>query len=95
MSVSLASMKAHLNVVDDDNDALISEKIAVAQAMVEQHVGEDFADMEDIPAPLLEAVRMTAAHLYTMREGIHDSFSPKAVPAEAMNLIRPYKRWVF
>ncbi len=95
MTVSLASMKAHLNITDDTNDAMIGEKIAVAQAMVEQHVGEVFADMDDVPAPLLEAVRMTAAHLFHMREGIHDSFTPRAVPAEAMNLIRPFKRWVF
>ncbi|KAF0136866.1 MAG: hypothetical protein FD152_843 [Xanthobacteraceae bacterium] len=95
MTVSLASMKAHLNITEDTDDDLIGDKIAAAQAMVEEFAGEKFADMASIPAPLLEATRQIAAHFYENREATAGDFTLKAVPFAALDLIRPYKRWVF
>lgn len=94
MTVSLDSMKAHLGVTEDYDDTLIAEKIAVATAFIEAQIGKPFADFDPIPAPLLEAVRQVAAHLYENREATIIDGSALEVPFGVAELIGPYVEWV-
>lgn len=90
MTVTLESMKAHLGITEDHDDAVIIEKIAVATAFAEAHIGHELTDYDPIPAPLLEAVRMVAAHLYVHREATITDATAREVPFGVWSLIGPY-----
>lgn len=94
MTVTLESMKAHLGITEEHDDTLIAEKIAVATAFIEAQIGKPFADFDPVPAPLLEAVRQVAAHLYENREATSIDTSVREVPFGVEQLIGPYVEWV-
>ena len=94
MTVSLASMKDHLGITEDHDDTLIEEKIAVATAFIETQIGKPFADFDPVPAPLFEAVRQVAAHLYENREATIIDATVREVPFGVEELIGPYVEWV-
>lgn len=98
MIVSLADLKAHLNVTLDNDDALIAQKIAAAQAHVESDIGFSietvYAEPLEVPEPLREAVRLYAAHLYENREASIVGVSIAAVPGYR-DIINSYRDWSF
>lgn len=94
MTVTLDSMKAHLAITEDHDDELIAEKITVATAFIEAQIGKPFADFDPLPAPLFEAVRQVAAHLYENREATIVDASVREVPFGVAELIAPYVEWV-
>lgn len=94
MSVSLDSMKAHLGITEDHDDALISEKIAVATALVEAEVGKPLDEFDPLPAPLAEAIRQVAASLYENREAVLTEGNAREVPFGTTALIDPYRVWI-
>jgi hypothetical protein len=93
--ITLADAKAHLNVTDTFDDALITSKIASAQASVEGFVGAKLDDVEAFPdgapEPLKEAVRQLVAHLYENRGDVPGV----RVPDSIVDLVGPYKAWTF
>lgn len=96
--IDLADLKAHLNVTTSDDDALLTEKTAVAQTSVEAFIGaklDDEAFPDGIPAPLKEAVRQYAAHLYENREPVLIGVNAQSLPMNVFDLVGPYRTWVF
>jgi hypothetical protein len=92
LSITVADLKAHLNLTGDADDVLLEGKIAAASAYVERYVGP-FPD--PVPAPLLEAIRQLAGHLYENREATIVGEIAQAVPFGFHDLIAPYRRWSF
>jgi uncharacterized phage protein (predicted DNA packaging) len=92
--VTLESLKAHLNVTTDVDDALIGEKLAAAAEWVSKLTAIS-ADATDIPAPVNEAVRQLAAHLYENREASLVGVTAQSLPFGMMDLLDPYRAWVF
>jgi uncharacterized phage protein (predicted DNA packaging) len=92
--ITLEDAKAHLNITEDFDDALITAKVAAAQACVESFVGklDDVAAFPDgAPEPLKEAVRQLTAHLYESRGD-----GPSAtIPLGVFGLVGPYRAWTF
>ncbi len=67
--IDLADMKAHLGVLDDVDNALITGKIEAAQAHLESLLGYAIEDEFDtVPADLKDAVRQLAAGWFENRE---------------------------
>ncbi|MBC2884327.1 phage gp6-like head-tail connector protein [Ochrobactrum sp. CM-21-5] len=68
--VDLAAMKAELGITDSVDDALISSKIAAAQAHLEALLGFEIEPQypDGAPADLIGAVKMLAAGWYENRE---------------------------
>lgn len=93
--IELADLKAHLNVTTNADDALLTGKIAVAEAWIEQFTGEAFADYETIPEPLKEAIRQLASHLYENREATLVGVTAQALPFGVLDLLTPYRAWAF
>lgn len=93
--ITKTDLKRHLNIDHAEDDALLCTKIKVAEQWVEAIVGKPFADFETIPAPLLEAVRQLAGHLYEHREASFDAGSIEALPFGLMTLITPYRTRFF
>ncbi len=89
MTVSLDSLKAHLNITFNDDDALLASKLAGAEAWVRDFMGDALDDEAPVPAAVDEAVRQLAAHLYEDREGA------ESIPASIFDLLTPYRDWAF
>lgn len=94
--ITVADLKAHLNITGDDDDALLTGKIAAAEGFVESFTGS-FAEAfpSGAPAPVAEAVRMFAGHLYENREATIVGETVQAVPFGFLDLIAPYRVWSF
>lgn len=97
MIVTVADVKAHLNVTFATDDGLIEGKIKAAQAFVEDLIGFSIADeyeSGEVPEPLKEAVRQYAGHLYEHREPTVMG-TAVAVPLGFHDLISNYREWGF
>jgi hypothetical protein len=96
--IELADMKAHLNLTTDADDTLLTGKIDAAEDFVRAFIGSDglAAEFPDgVPGAILESVRQIAAHLYENREASVVGVSASELPFGALDLLAPYRRWVF
>lgn len=94
MPVTLASLKQHLNLTLDDDDELLSEKLSAAQQWVTGFTASD-VNAAGTPAPIDEAVRQLAAHLYENREAILTGLTAQQLPFGFLDLLAPYRAWAF
>jgi uncharacterized phage protein (predicted DNA packaging) len=82
--VTLDDMKAHLGIIDDADDGLISTKIDAAQAHLESLLGyeiaTEFASPLVVPADLTEAVMRLCAHYFENREATVVGISASELP---------------
>lgn len=93
--VTLEDMKEHLNVTATEDDFVIRGCMDAARAAVESWCGA-FDDITGtIPAALIHALKMYAAHLYENREATAFSGSGAEVPMGFHDLIGPHRKWAF
>jgi hypothetical protein len=97
--ITVGDLRQHLNLPDDQDADLLADKIVTAQACVEGYVGAALDDAEAFPdgppAPLKEAVRQFAAHLYENREPVLIGVNAQSLPLGLFDLIGPYRAWAF
>ena len=94
MAVTLESLKQHLNLTLDDDDEMLIEKLAAAKQWVTGYIAAD-VDADSTPAPVDEAVRQLAAHLYENREASLVGITASAMPFGFIDLLAPYRAWAF
>ncbi|MEH2469745.1 hypothetical protein V1281_001008 [Nitrobacteraceae bacterium AZCC 2161] len=92
MTISLADMKAHLRVTIDDDDVIIADKLVTAAEWVSSYTAIPLDAVN--PAPVDEAVRQIAAHLYANREASLIGATAQSLPFGALDLLRPYAPFV-
>ncbi|MBS0237085.1 MAG: phage gp6-like head-tail connector protein [Proteobacteria bacterium] len=102
--ISLADVKAHMNVTVDDDDALIQSKIAAAEEWVGNYTGKSLSSYAsatppaEVPESLKEAVRQLVAWLYQNREASIATQNITVVLETSpglFDLMRPHREWVF
>ncbi|MCA0257136.1 MAG: head-tail connector protein [Proteobacteria bacterium] len=95
--VSLEDMKAHLNIIDAIDDALIVKKIDAAEAHLCRVLGFSMEAEypEGVPEDLKEAVRQLAAHWYENREATSAGVSISTVPLSVEEIVRERRVYVF
>jgi hypothetical protein len=87
MAVSIDQAKAHLGILDPNQDDLIAELLTAATDACGRYIGTE--DQPDPLPPIFDqAVKMTLAALYEGREGA-------TVPEEAQALLSDLRPWVF
>jgi len=91
--VSLEDLKTSLGIEDDADDALLSRKIDAAEGWVSSYIGEALSASS--PAPVLEAVRHVAEHLFEGGEPTFKSGAATPLRAIVRDLLRPYRAWNF
>ncbi|MHC4051500.1 head-tail connector protein [Bradyrhizobium sp. 25ACV] len=92
--ITLDQAKAHLNVTLDNDDALLTDKLAAAKAWVSAYTAGD-PDADGAPAPLQEAVLQLTAHLYQNREASLVGVTAQQLPFGFLDLLAPYRAWCF
>lgn len=92
--VSLADLKAHLNVTTDDDDGVLTAMLETARSFTEGWVGP-LDDFESLPASVVHALKLYTAHLYENREATTFSGSGAEVPMGFFDLISPHRKWSF
>lgn len=95
MTVTVADLKAHMNIVDDLDDALLEQKIAAAMSFLDAYLETPIAEHDPVPAALDEAVRQLAAHLFENREATIVGTQASEIPFGPLELIGPYRKWSF
>ena len=84
--ISLAEAKQYLRVERDADDELVAALIAAARNAVELSTRRVLI-APDIPAPLLQAIRLLLAQSYEHR----DQVRPDALPETVAKLVAPYR----
>jgi hypothetical protein len=100
MMISTADLRSHLNITNTDDDLLLDSKIAAASEWVSLYTAIPDPDPDAdgpcvIPAPVKEAVRQLAAHLYENREATLVGVTSQSLPFGLLDLLMPYRAWVF
>jgi uncharacterized phage protein (predicted DNA packaging) len=93
-ALTLAKLKAHLNVTIDDDDDLIADKLSAAQAWVATYTASDVT-LDSVPAPINEAILQLAAHLYENREASLVGVTAQALPFGMLDLLENYRAFCF
>lgn len=97
--ISLEKAKAHLRVVTDDEDALISLYIQAAREFAEKYqnrifVSGDPAVTVEKPGALEEAAMLLIiGHLYENRESVVIGSTAVSIPAGAISLLTFNRTW--
>lgn len=93
--VSLADLKAHLNITTDTDDGVLGGMLEAARGFIEGWCG-GFDDIEgDVPHALKHALKLYAGHLYENREATTFTGSGSEVPLGLFDLINPHRKWAF
>ena len=95
MTVDVADLKRHLNITYNDaaDNQLIAEKLCVASEWVAGYTGIP-VDASDTPAPVDEAIRQLAAHLYANREATLVGVTAQSLPFGVLDMLTPYTPFV-
>lgn len=88
--VSIALIRAHLNIDDDRDEALLTHYAEVAAAWIVEYTGKSFSP--DRPL-MVQAVLLLVAHQYESREAITFA-SPYQLPFGVHDLLSPLKERV-
>ncbi|PCD76233.1 head-tail connector protein [Pseudothioclava arenosa] len=91
--VSVAELKAQLNLDHDLDDALLASKIAAAEHYCQSFIGPwNSASIDS--ALFNQAVLMLAAYWYETREAAQVGGNPYAVPFGVHDMLQPLRQWV-
>ncbi|MFZ5678494.1 MAG: head-tail connector protein [Pseudomonadota bacterium] len=94
MAVTVDNLKAHLNLTSDADDALLADKLAAALEWVAKYTGIP-SDDANLPPPVREATLRLAADLYENREASLIGVTAQALPFGMLDMLEPYREWVF
>jgi uncharacterized phage protein (predicted DNA packaging) len=104
MIVTVEQLKQQINFTNDlgsDDNELIDRKISAAQDHIERLLGFKIEDayggegQDEIPASLVEATCLLAAHWYENREASVLEFKSQELPIGVAEIIREYRTWSF
>lgn len=97
--ITVEDAKAHMNVTTDADDDLIAGKIGAAEAWIGKFVGFALDDAEAFPdgtpEPIREATRQLVAYWYEQREAVLIGITADEVPFGVVDLLNPFREWVF
>ena len=94
--ITAADAKAHLNVLHDDDDALIESKISASQAHLEQLLGYEIeVEFETVPEDLKEAVRHLVGAWFESREATTAGMSIVETPFSVWSVVNERRAYSF
>jgi uncharacterized phage protein (predicted DNA packaging) len=95
-AITVEELRQHLNITDAADDALLGHYLEVAKEHVQAYVDPDLVpDMDQAPASIVLAVKMLVGHWYESREAVAIGVQAQVLPDGAMDLVGPFRRFVF
>ena len=109
MMIFTDDLRRQLNITGTDDDVLLADKILAASEWVSLYTGIPMPSVPPdptdppgptlppaacIPAPVKEAVRLIAAHLYANREASLVGVTAQTLPFGVLDLLTPYTPFV-
>jgi uncharacterized phage protein (predicted DNA packaging) len=92
VSVSLA--KAHMNIVGNDDDELISLYIGAAETWLGNYIGKSLSDFDVLSDDLKLAVLRLAAFYYEQREAVAFGITMQIAPYGVTSIADSYReKW--
>ncbi|MBX4894914.1 head-tail connector protein [Rhizobium bangladeshense] len=92
--IDLVAAKAHMNILFEDDNQLISDKIEAAQAHLESLLGFQIEEeFETVPADLKQAALALVAHFYENREATGVNLFE--VPLSVWDVVRERRSYAF
>ncbi|QTN98188.1 head-tail connector protein [Brucella sp. 458] len=87
--VPLTLAKAHMNIVGNDDDELITHYLEAAEEWIAAFTGQTIPD--PAPASLKQAILMIAGHWYENREATTVGIAAATLPLGVMNILRNHR----
>ncbi|MBJ6131528.1 phage gp6-like head-tail connector protein [Ochrobactrum sp. Q0168] len=87
--VPLTLAKAHMNIVGNDDDELITHYLDAAEEWITDFTGQPIPD--PVPASLKQAILMIAGHWYENREATIVGIAAATLPLGVMNILRNHR----
>ncbi|WP_036264420.1 head-tail connector protein [Methylocapsa aurea] len=91
--IDLADLKAHLNIIGNDDDELLNSKISAASEWIDTWI-LPLDPLLPVPNPLREAVRKLAADFYEHRESSNNEATIET-QFDVFILLLPYREFEF
>lgn len=93
--VSVEDAKAHLNISDSADDALIGRYINTAESFIDRWLAKPMAEMSPVPPDLTQAVLMLTGHFYENREATFVGVTAETTPFGVWDIISQHREYVF
>lgn len=95
--VTVDELKAQLNITSNDDDTLLTQKLASAQDTIERRLGFKIGEVypDNTPPALKEAVLQLASWWYEQRETAVAGMSAQHIPFGVNSIIDDYRDWSF
>lgn len=94
--VTVEDIKKHLYIDFEADDYIIADYIDAAQEIIEKYLNVKLDDLvvdEQLPYPILQAIKIMTGNLYNNRESVAFNSVPYRVPFSFEYLIQPYKNY--
>lgn len=94
--VTVEDIKKHLYIDFEADDKIIADYIDAAQSIIEKYLNVKLDDLvvdEQLPYPILQAIKIMVGNLYNNREGVSFNAVPYKVPFSFEYLLQPYKSY--
>jgi hypothetical protein len=106
--ITLADLKDHLRIIGTEDDSVLVKKLAAASQWVSLYTAIPIPDYPvddgagapvpyapNVPAPVKEAVRLLAGHLFENREASLVGVVAQSLPFGVLDMLNGYRAWVF
>lgn len=94
--VTVEDIKKHLYIDFEADDYIIADSIDAAQSIIEKYLNVKLCDLvvdEQLPYPILQAIKIMVGNLYNNREGVSFNAVPYKIPFSFEYLLQPYKSY--
>lgn len=94
--ITVEDVKRHLYIDFEADDKIIADYIDAAQSIIEKYLNVKLCDLmvnEQLPFPILQAIKIMVGNLYNNREGVSFNAVPYRVPFSFEYLLQPYKNY--
>lgn len=92
--VTLPLAKAHMNVVSNDDDELISLYLGAAETWLGNYIGRPLSEFDPLPDDLKLAVLKQAAFYYEQREAVAFGVAMQIAPFGVLSIANSYReKW--
>lgn len=94
--VTVEDIKKHLYIDFEADDYIIANSIDASQEIIEKYLNVKLCDLvvdEQLPYPILQAIKIMVGNLYNNREGVSFNAVPYKVPFSFEYLLQPYKSY--